>query len=91
MSKLKRKSKYSYAYCCNDCERGFTNQAAWEHHGAGTGHNINGDLPGKEQRLVSELQARIAKLEEAYRLTDQERARLWAKVNAIQALIGSWQ
>lgn len=46
-------------WLCNDCERGFVNRAAWEHHGAQTGHNINGDLPGKQQREVSELRAAL--------------------------------
>lgn len=89
MSREKLPQKYRMAYCCNDCDRGFTNRKAWEHHGANTGHNINGDLPGKFQREMSELREQLDKVTEAYRHVDAERASLATKLNAILAVVES--
>lgn len=69
---------------CNDCERGFTNETAWRRHGAQTGHNFNGDLPGRE---TLELRDRVAKLETAYKMVNDERARLATKLDAIICVV----
>ena len=80
-------SKSKVNFVCNDCDRGFVHESAWKYHGERTGHNINGDLPGHHQREISELRTKLAKVEEAYRLTNEERARLSLKLNAIISVV----
>lgn len=74
-------------YRCNDCERGFTNKAAWQHHGAQTGHNIDGDLPGKEQRRVSELEADNRRLANELDLAQRRVGRLENKMTGIISIL----
>jgi hypothetical protein len=63
---------------CNDCERGFTNEAAWIYHGSQTGHNINGDNPSAEFRA---LQEEKRQLEEAYQLQGEKLSEVNGELN----------
>jgi hypothetical protein len=74
-------------FLCNDCDRGFTSETAWLHHGETTGHNINGDLAGRDQRRIQELEEEVRKLKTAYELLGQERARFATKLNGIACLM----
>lgn len=74
-------------YRCNDCERGFRTKAAWEYHGENTGHNINGDLPGRSDREHGELRKQLEDALAANQKIMAERNKMADKLNALYLIV----
>src|SRR5580693_6359973 len=84
--RMRMAKKDEINFQCNDCERGFTNEAAWNYHGSQTGHNINGDNPSVEFRA---LQEEKRQLEEAYRLQGEKLSEVNGELNRARHKLNS--